>query len=111
MVYNTKKFIAPAFIIFLFACGPRVYSPEAKLDTPSHHVENGMRLLNAGKVEAAFREFSRAKELDTAYAPAYVGLGLCYGLKGDFEKGLEIMKEVERYTRKNGSPDSVPRNQ
>jgi tetratricopeptide (TPR) repeat protein len=64
------------------------------LDTPMHHVYNGNTLLKAGKIDAAFREFSRAKELDPNYSPAYVGLSLVYGLKDDDEASAMYLKKA-----------------
>ena len=55
-------------MFFLFACGPKAMVPRAKLDTPEHHVANGKKLLRAGKISAAFREFTRGKELDSRYS-------------------------------------------
>jgi len=60
-----------------------------------------MQLLKIEKIDAAFREFNRAKELDPTYSPAYVGLGLVYGFKGDFDKGLETMKKADGHTRED----------
>ena len=88
-------------VLFLFACGPKAIAPKAKLDTPEHHVTNGTKLLKSGKIDAAFREFNRAKELDPKYSPAYVGLGLVSGYNGDFISGLENMKNAEKYARGN----------
>lgn len=82
--------------LFLYGCSPTVYSPKAPLDTPARHVENGIRMLNAGKIEDAFREFNRAKTLDPAYAPAYVGIGFCHGLLGNYNQGLKVMEEARR---------------
>ena len=84
-------------IFFLSACGPKVLAPEAELDTPMHHVKNGNKLLKSGKIEDAFREFNRAKELDPKCAPAYLGLGLVHGLKGESDEGFNAMKKAERY--------------
>jgi Flp pilus assembly protein TadD len=81
------------------SCAPVVVSPKAELDTPARHVENGIKLLNVNKVEDAFREFSRAKELDPTHAPAYVGLGFCYGLMGNYEMGINNMQEAQNYMR------------
>ena len=64
------------------------------LDTPENHVNNGNILLKSGKIDDAFREFSRAQELDANYAPAYVGLGLVYGVKGDDAASSEYMKKA-----------------
>lgn len=87
-------------VLFILSCASVVVSQKAELDTPSRHVENGIKLLNFNKVEDAFREFSRAKELDPTYAPAYVGLGFCYGLMGNYEKGINNMQEAQNYMRK-----------
>ena len=85
-------------LLLLSACGPKAVAPEAELDTPMHHVKNGNKLLKSGKIDAAFREFNRAKELDPKCSPAYVGLGLVYGLKGDFDNGFKAMKKAKKYT-------------
>ena len=87
-------FITVFVLLSLYACAPVIYAPKAPLDTPARHVENGIRFLNYGKIEDAFREFNRAKSLDPSYASAYVGIGFCYGLMGDYEKGLRIMEEA-----------------
>ena len=86
-------------LLFLYGCAPTVYSPKAPLDTPARHVENGIRMLNASKVEDAFREFNRAKSLDPEYSPAYVGIGFCHGLMGDYDKGLKAMEEARRFLK------------
>jgi tetratricopeptide (TPR) repeat protein len=93
---NSKCSVVIAIIVLtlLYACAPIIYAPKAPLDTPARHVENGIRFLNFGKIEDAFREFNRAKSLDPSYAPAYVGIGFCYGLMGNYEKGLKIMEEA-----------------
>ncbi len=82
-------------MLSLLACGPKAKAPEAELDTPLHHVENGNKLLKSGKLDAAFREFNRAKELDPKYSPAYVGLGLVHGLKGDYTSAFKAMKKAQ----------------
>ena len=94
--------ILTVVVATVMACGPVVVSPKAELDTPSRHVDNGIRLLHLGKVEDAFREFSRARELDPKYPAAYVGMGLCYGLQGDYQKGIDTMKEAESLIWKKG---------
>lgn len=92
--------ILTAVVATLMACGPVVVSQKAELDTPARHVDNGIRLLHLGKVGDAFREFTRARELDPKYPAAYVGLGLCYGLQGDYQKGIDTMKEAESFMLK-----------
>ncbi len=89
--------IAGICIFFLSACGPQAVAPEAEFDTPAHHVRNGHKLLKSGKIDAALREFNRAKELDPKHSPAYVGLGLVQGVKGEFDNGFKAMKKAQRY--------------
>lgn len=86
-------------IVFVVGCSATVFTQKAELDTPSRHVENGIRLLNYGKIEDAFREFDRAKILDENYASAYVGMAFCYGLMGDYDKGIETMKAAQQLIR------------
>lgn len=70
-----------------------------KLDTPQHHVMNGNTLLASEKIDVAFYEFNRARELDPEYAPAYMGLGLVEAYRGDFASGLETLKTARRHVR------------
>jgi tetratricopeptide (TPR) repeat protein len=86
-------------VLFLFACGPKAMAPKAELDTPEHHVTNGNKLLKAGKIDIAYDEFNRAKELNPKFSPAYVGLGLVEGFRNDFIKGLKTMKTAKKYAR------------
>lgn len=86
-------------LLFLLACGPKPVAPKAELDTPRHHVINGNKLLKAGEIDKAFKEFNRTKLLDPEYSPAYVGLGLVCGLRGDFKKGFASMDKAENYAK------------
>ena len=90
-------------VCFLYACAPTAMESNTWLDTPVHHVHNGNTLLKAGKIDDAFREFSRAKELDPNYSPAYVGLSMVYGLRGDdatstmyLKKAVNLLKETHQ---------------
>ncbi len=95
MIFEKRYFLLAAFCLFvLFACGTMPIEENTWLDTPANHVNNGNILLKAGKVDDAFREFSRAKELDVNYPPAYVGLSLIYGVKGDDETSSMYMKKA-----------------
>jgi hypothetical protein len=79
-------------IFFFSACGPISSYHHTALDTPSRHVDNGMKFMQINKIDAAVLEFSRATELDPEFAPAYTGLGLAYGRRGDFIKGYEFIE-------------------
>jgi len=94
-------------LFFLLACGPKPVAPKAELDTPEHHVITGNKLLKAGKIDKAFKEFNRAKMLDPVYSPAYVGLGLVCGLKDDFKKGFAYMDKAEDYAKEQKQIASV----
>jgi len=91
-----KMFSVMAVIcmLILLACGPKINVLDAQLDTPVNHVKNGDMLLKTGKIDAAFREFTRAQELDPMYPQAYIGLGLVHGIKGDYETSFEYMKKA-----------------
>jgi len=90
---DLKSLICSMICIFLFsACGPISSYRHTALDTPSRHVDNGLKFLQINKIDAAVLEFSRAAELDPEYAPAYTGLGLAYGRIGDFVKGYEFIE-------------------
>ncbi len=84
-------------IMILASCGPKAMAPKAELDTPVHHVNNGNKLLESGKIMDASREFARAVELDPKYSPAYVGSGLVSGMKKDYASGFEMMKKANGY--------------
>lgn len=94
-----KLIIGMAAILLLTftGCGPKPMAPQAELDTPEHHVANGNKLLKTGKLEDAFGEFNRARELDPKYSPAYLGMGIVYGLQGNFEGAFKSMKSADRY--------------
>jgi len=95
MNFKKRYFLLAVFCLFvLFACGTVHIEENTWLDTPGNHVSNGNILLKAGKIDDAFREFSRAKELDANYSPAYVGFSLVYGVKGDDETSSMYMKKA-----------------
>jgi tetratricopeptide (TPR) repeat protein len=95
---------------FTAACGPIIAYHQAALDTPSRHVDNGMKFLQISKIDAAVLEFSRATELNPEYAPAYTGLGLAYGRMGDFTKGYEFIelatKKAQGYEQESAVKDA-----
>lgn len=81
--------------LILFSCGPQPMFIKPGIDTPLHHVQNGNALLNCGKIDAALKEYERAKDLDPEFVPAFVGLALVFGHKGLKEKSHETMKRAE----------------
>jgi hypothetical protein len=86
-------------LIFSTACSSISSYHHQSLDSPSRHVDNGMKLLQVNKIDAAIIEFSRANELDPDFAPAYTGLGLAYGRIGNFIKGYEFIELAQKNAR------------
>lgn len=82
-------------IFLTFACGPKAQKSQSILDTPEHHLSNGNKLLRVGKLDAALKEFTRAKELNPKFSPAYVGLGVVSSEKRKFEDAISLMKKAE----------------
>lgn len=80
--------------VLLGACGPGTIFLRPALDTPAQHVKNGNSLLACGKIGAANAEFIRAKNLDAGYVPAYVGMALLQGHRGDIDGGFEILNQA-----------------
>ena len=106
MKYKTVTLVLLSIsLLFVFSCGPKPVAPKAALDTPEHHVSNGNKLLKANKIEDAFKEFNRAKDLDPKFSPAYVGLGLVYGFRNDFENGFKSLKKAAKYSK--GKPQEL----
>ena len=68
-------------------------APESVMDTPEHHVFNGMKSFDKGELNEAQREFKLALELDRKYGPAHVGMGLVYGARS---VEAQDEKEIER---------------
>jgi hypothetical protein len=81
-------------IMVMGACGPDTIFVRPALDTPVQHVKNGHSLLERGKIDAANTEFIRAKRLDVGYAPAYVGIALVQGQRGDLDAGFETLSRA-----------------
>ena len=86
-------FTLMAFMLLLTSCAKPTRKPEAALDTPEHHVFSGNKLLDKGDYAGAQREFVLAIQLDKKYSPAYVGLGLAYGMQNSFDAAFENMKK------------------
>lgn len=92
-----RKYIVGFLVVCSLAfvsCGPETILLRPNIDTPSHHIDNGYKLMAYGKLDDAIQEFTRAKELNAGYAPAYVGLGIAYGMKGNLKKGRAMMNQA-----------------
>jgi len=81
-------------LMLVAACGPDTIFLRPALDTPQQHVNNGHSLLTRGKIDAANAEFLRAKNLDDGFVPAYVGLALIQGHRGNFDGGFDYLDQA-----------------
>lgn len=99
---NIKTIFITTLVVctfFFIACGAETILLRPSLDTPSHHIDNGYKLMAYGKLDAAIQEFNRARELNATSAPAYVGLGIAYGMKSNLEKGRALMEQAQKLAR------------
>ena len=83
-------------VLLVLACGPDTILVRPGLDTPDHHVSNGNQLLDRHKLEAAYQEFQRALELDSSYIPAYIGVAMVQGRRGDYNGGLKMLNKAKK---------------
>lgn len=82
-------------------------APAGSLDFPEHHVYSGVKLLDKNLLGEARREFTLALELDPEHSPAYNGLGLVLGYRGDFEQAFKNMSMAKKYSRSKMEKASV----
>lgn len=94
-------------ILLFVACGPDTILVRPELDTPNHHTANGNVLLERLKIEAANQEFQRALELDPLYAPAYAGLALVQGRRGNYSAGLETLAKAKNLAKNDKEMQDV----
>lgn len=74
---------------------------------PDVHTKLGIALRSKGQIEDAIVHFTKAKEINSRYGPAWVQLGLSYYVKGltglafeEWEKALKQnpgLREAEAY--------------
>jgi len=86
-------------LFFFSACSQKAIAPQAEFDTPQHHVNNGNKFLESGEYDKAYKEFTRAKELNPDFSPAFVGTGLVYGYKNDFKEAFNELKQAEKKSK------------
>jgi Tfp pilus assembly protein PilF len=87
------RFLLIGLLLMIGCAGPGGLT-ESVLDTPEHHVYSGFRLINKARLDDAEREFEHALRLKPNYSPAYRGMGLVYGMKGDFEEAFGFMNQA-----------------
>jgi len=78
----------------LTGCASHTRQPATAMDTPEHHVFNGMKLLEEGRLDEAEKNFSLALELEPEHSRAHFGLGLVQGQNREFAAGFTSMKKA-----------------
>lgn len=90
--------IVALWLGLLSACGPRPGGyPYSELDTPEQHVFNGFAFVKKERMKDAQREFEQALLLDPNCSPAFRGIGVVYGMKGDFPRAFDAMGQAEAH--------------
>ena len=82
-------------LLGLAGCTAETVKPESVLDTPEHHYSTGIRLLDKEDYDGAMKSFQRAVAMDPKFAPGHAGIGLVYGLKGNFQDAFATLKEAK----------------
>jgi tetratricopeptide (TPR) repeat protein len=75
--------------LLLSGCGPKPIKEESVLDTPDNHYNQGLRELSRGQLDGAAEEFGRATALNPNYPGGYVGMGLVWAEKGNYDKAFD----------------------
>ena len=73
--------------------------PESYLDTPEQHALNGFKFISKQRVLDAQREFKESLATNPEYSPAYRGLALAYGMKGEFQAAYDSFDKAMRYAK------------
>jgi len=106
-MHKIKWVVSLLMCLLFLGCGPDTIFVRPGLDTPSQHVANGHQLLERGKIDDAYREFQRARELDPKYVNAYVGLGMALGQKGDIDAGMANLAMAEKMAGSDREHEAV----
>ena len=99
MTRRSARACALALAFALAGCGAETVKPESVLDTPEHHYSTGVRLLDKEEYDGAMKSFQRAVAMDPTFAPGHAGIGLIYGLKGNFQDAFTTLKEARGLQR------------
>ncbi|MFP3928669.1 MAG: hypothetical protein ACLFUP_07180, partial [Desulfobacteraceae bacterium] len=87
-----------AGVLLLAGCATRPYIPERVLGSAYHHVMNGAKLMQKGRVDAAQREFEAALKVDPFSPHAHRGASLISGIHGEFGAAFQAVHRAIRFT-------------
>ncbi len=85
--------LAPLLILSV-GCGKKAIIPESEFDSVDSHYDQGMRELEAGRLDRARWEFERGMGLDREDPRPYVGLALVETELGNKDGALEYIRDA-----------------
>lgn len=95
MFRKTMALTLIAVVAIMYAgCGPKTIKPESVLDTPENHYRQGMRMLDREDFTGAEEEFTRAKDMDPKYPPAYAGLAFIEAQGKNFKEAYKLLDKA-----------------
>ncbi len=104
MVTQIKRLIlfaaALAAVVAAAGCGPKAAPSTSVMDTPEYHYNQGLKALDADRLDDAMREFDRAIGLAPKSPLGYIGKGLVLGRKNEFKPAFENMEKAKSYEAK-----------
>lgn len=80
-------------VLSLGACSKGPRKAVGFMDTPEHHYKLGISFVNSGDLDKGLKEFESALQLNKDYGPALAGKGLVLVLRGDADKGLDLIQD------------------
>ncbi|HTG02315.1 MAG TPA: tetratricopeptide repeat protein [Nitrospirota bacterium] len=99
MITKTLRLLAVlamvAAAIAMTGCGPKAAPSTSVMDSPEYHYNQGLKLMDADRLDDAMREFDRAVALDPKSPLGFIGKGLTLGKKGDFKPAFENMEKAK----------------
>lgn len=75
-------FVAFYLIVLIAGCAGTINVEQYPFGSPIHHVNNGIRFLDLGLNDDAFREFASAIKDNDKYSPGYAGKGIYWSIVG-----------------------------
>lgn len=107
MIQNTiigDKKIITLFILFvafllMVSCGPKNRVSTSEFDTPQHHTNNGLKLVEKEKYVDAQKSFELAIQLDGKYSMAYTGVALANIYTANYDNAWDNLKTAWKYAK------------
>ena len=84
-----------ALVLVVAGCGRKIAPPTSVMDSPEYHYRNGLKYLDSDHIDDAMKSFDRAIALDPTFSLGYIGKGLAFGRKGEFNPALENMSKAK----------------